>query len=126
MTGATVTKVLIVGPSWVGDMVMAQALFITLQQQAAAQGRELAIDVLAPVWSRPLLARMPQVRRAIDLPFRHGELNLAGRYRLGHSLRKQRYDQVIVLPNSFKSALITLFVRSPLRTGWRGEMRGLL
>ena len=119
-------KILIVGPSWVGDMVMAQALFITLQEQAAAARTELAIDVLAPAWSRPLLERMPEVDRAIDLPFQHGELNLAGRYRLGHSLRKQRYDQVIVLPNSFKSALTTLFVRSPLRTGWRGEMRGML
>lgn len=126
MTKVRMKKILIVGPSWVGDMVMAQALFITLQEQAAAQEIELVIDVLAPAWSRPLLERMPEVRRAIDLPFGHGELNLAGRYRLGHSLRKQRYDQVIVLPNSFKSALTTLFVRSPLRTGWRGEMRGLL
>jgi heptosyltransferase-2 len=119
-------RILIVGPSWVGDMVMAQALFISLQQDARAAGTELAIDVLAPAWSRPLLERMPQVRRAIDLPFQHGELNLAGRYRLGHSLRKQGYEQVIVLPNSFKSALLTLFVRAARRTGWRGEARGLL
>jgi heptosyltransferase-2 len=119
-------RILIVGPSWVGDMVMAQALFISLQQDARAAGTDLAIDVLAPAWSRPLLERMPQVRRAIDLPFQHGELNLAGRYRLGHSLRKQGYEQVIVLPNSFKSALLTLFVRSARRTGWRGEARGLL
>lgn len=119
-------KILIVGPSWVGDMVMAQALFMTLQSQAAAAGTTAIIDVLAPAWSRPLLVRMPQVRHAIDLPFAHGELNLAGRYRLGHSLRKERYDQVIVLPNSFKSALLTLFTRSTKRTGWRGEARGML
>lgn len=119
-------KILIVGPSWVGDMVMAQALFMTLQARARAAGDEALIDVLAPAWSRPLLERMPEVRRAIDLPFQHGELNLAGRYRLGHSLRKERYSQVIVLPNSFKSGLLTLFVRSPRRTGWRGEARGVL
>jgi heptosyltransferase-2 len=119
-------RILIVGPSWVGDMVMAQALFISLQNDARAAGTPLAIDVLAPAWSRPLLVRMPEVRRAIDLPFQHGELNLRGRYRLGHSLRKEGYEQVIVLPNSFKSALLTLFVRSARRTGWRGEARGLL
>lgn len=119
-------KILIVGPSWVGDMVMAQALFMSLQADALALGQSLSIDVLAPVWSRPLLERMPEVRRAIDLPFRHGELNLRGRYRLGHSLRKEGYEQVIVLPNSFKSALLTLFMRVPRRTGWRGEARGLL
>lgn len=119
-------SILIVGPSWVGDMVMAQALFISLQDDARAAGTTLEIDVLAPAWSRPLLVRMPEVRRAIDLPFQHGELNLPGRYRLGHSLRKQGYEQVIVLPNSFKSALLTLFMRGLQRTGWRGEARGLL
>lgn len=119
-------RILIVGPSWVGDMVMAQALFISLHNDARAAGSTVLVDVLAPAWSRSLLVRMPQVRRAIDLPFRHGELNLAGRYRLGHSLRKEGYEQVIVLPNSFKSALLTLFVRSGRRTGWRGESRGLL
>ncbi len=120
-------KILIVGPSWVGDMVMAQALFIALQEQALKQGHVApVIDVLAPAWSRPLLVRMPQVRRAIEMPFQHGELNLAGRYRVGHRLRKERYDQVIVLPNSFKSALPALFVRARVRTGWRGEARGML
>jgi len=107
-------------------MVMAQALFISLQADASEQGQSLLIDVLAPAWSRPLLERMPEVRSAIDLPFQHGELNLAGRFRLGSSLRKEGYDQVIVLPNSLKSALVPLFARVPQRTGWRGEARGLL
>lgn len=120
-------KILIVGPSWVGDMVMAQALFITLQEEALKNGHPVpVIDVLAPAWSKPLLARMPQVRRAVEMPFQHGELNLAGRYRVGHRLRKERYEQVIVLPNSFKSALPALFVRARVRTGWRGEARGML
>jgi len=115
-------KILIVGPSWVGDMVMAQSLFISLQR---AQPTAL-IDVLAPGWSRPLLARMPQVRKAIELPIKHRELALRKRYDLGVALRHEHYDQVILLPNSFKSALIPLFARIPLRTGWRGEMRGAL
>lgn len=119
-------KILIVGPSWVGDMVMAQALFMSLQADAQTLGQSLSIDVLAPVWSRPLLERMPEINMAIGLPFAHGELNLRGRYRLGHSLRKEGYEQVIVLPNSLKSALLPLFARVPLRTGWRGEARGLL
>ena len=112
-------RILVVGPSWVGDMVMAQSLFMTLK----AQHPGVIIDVLAPAWSRPLLERMPEVAQAIDLPFGHGELGLRRRYALGRTLRTHRYDQTILLPNSFKSALVPWFAGIPLRTGWRGEMR---
>ncbi|HDZ07935.1 lipopolysaccharide heptosyltransferase II [Pseudohongiella sp.] len=112
-------RILVVGPSWVGDMVMAQSLFMALK----AQNPAVIIDVLASSWSRPLLARMPQVSQAIDLPFAHGELGLRRRYALGRELRNKHYDQTILLPNSFKSALVPWFARIPMRTGWRGEMR---
>lgn len=104
-------------------MVMAQVLFRLLQQQHPG----VAIDVLAPAWSRPLLVRMPEVRRAIDLPFAHGQFAFWQRRALGVSLREASYDQAIVLPNSWKSALPVFFANIPQRTGWRGEMRyGLL
>ncbi|MGH8579177.1 MAG: lipopolysaccharide heptosyltransferase II [Gammaproteobacteria bacterium] len=112
-------QVLIVGPSWVGDMVMAQSLFRLLLKQHS----DLAIDVLAPVWSLPLLARMPEVRSARELPWGHGDLKLAGRYRLGRSLRALGYTWSIVLPNSFKSALVPFWARIPRRTGYLGEGR---
>lgn len=116
-------RILIVGPSWVGDMVMAQTLFACLKLR---HGADCAIDVLAPDWSRPILERMPEVRNALSFPLGHGVLDLAARRRIGHSLRGQ-YDQAIVLPNSLKSALVPWFAGIPQRTGWRGEMRyGLL
>ena len=118
-----VAKALVVGPSWVGDMVMSQVLYIYLQQSRPG----LLIDVLAPAWSGPILERMPQVNRAIAMPLGHGELGLGRRKRLGRELRAQHYDQAILLPNSLKSALVPFFARIPRRTGWRGEMRyGLL
>ncbi len=116
-------RILIVAPSWVGDMVMAQALFKSLHQRHP----DLELDVLAPDWTLPLLARMPEVRAAIPNPFRHGEFKLGARYRLGKTLRQHGYDQSIVLPNSWKSALVPFFAGIPKRTGYRGEMRwGLL
>ena len=116
-------RILVVGAAWVGDMVMAQALFMALRRRHP----ECRITVLAPAWSRPLLARMPEVDAAIDLPFAHGEFNLGGRLALARGLEPKRFDQAIVLPNSFKSALIPAFAGIPVRTGWRGEMRfGLL
>jgi heptosyltransferase II len=122
-THTTHPKILIIGPSWVGDMVMAQSLFACIKQQQSSA----IIDVLAPNWSRPIIERMPEVNRAIDMPLGHGLFKIGMRRALGHQLRKERYDQAIVLPNSWKSALIPWFANIPLRTGWKGEMRyGLL
>ncbi|MDV7212092.1 lipopolysaccharide heptosyltransferase II [Azotobacter beijerinckii] len=115
-------NILIIGPSWVGDMVMAQTLLVCLKQRHP----DCAIDVLAPDWSRPILERMPEVRRALSFPLGHGVLDLATRWRVARGLRGQ-YEQAILLPNSLKSALVPLFAGIPRRTGWRGELRfGLL
>ena len=116
-------QILIVGPSWVGDMVMAQSLFIRLRQLRPA----CEIDVLAPGWSLPIIARMPEVRAGIEMPLGHGALGFGERRRLGHALRDKHYTQAIVLPGSWKSALVPWFANIPRRTGYRGEMRfGLL
>lgn len=116
-------QILIVGPAWIGDMIMAQSLFRTLKQL----NHEIAIDVLAPDWSRPLLERMQDVRLAHSLPVGHGALQLKRRYKIAKDLKLHNYDQAIVLPNSWKSALIPWFAKIPKRTGWLGEMRwGLL
>ncbi len=116
-------NILVVGPSWVGDMVMAQSLFMTLQQQHP----DCSIDVLAPAWSRPLLERMPEVNTAIDMTLGHGEFGFLKRRELGKDLRGNHYTQAIVLPNSWKAALVPYFANIPTRTGYLGEMRyGLL
>ena len=113
------SSILIIAPSWVGDMVMAQSLFKVLK----AQKPGCNIDVLAPGWTLPLLERMPEVRNAIDMPLGHGELKLGVRRRLGIRLRSSDYEQAIVLPNSLKSALIPFWAKIPQRTGYVGEMR---
>lgn len=116
-------KILVIGPSWVGDMMMSQSLYRSLK----ARFPQAVIDVMAPAWCRPLLSRMPEVNEAIPMPLGHGALEIGERRRLGRSLRDRRYDRAYVLPNSFKSALVPFFAGIPLRTGWRGEMRyGLL
>lgn len=124
MSAAEETKrYLVVGPSWVGDMVMAQALFKTLRQRDA----NCVIDVIAPQWSLSILQRMSEVRRGIALSVDHGEFSFSVRRGLGKSLRQESYDQSIVLSRSFKSALVPFFASAKIRTGYRGEMRyGLL
>lgn len=118
----TPQKILIIGPSWVGDMIMAQSLFILLKRTR----RDCHITVLAPAWTEPLLARMPEVDESLVLPFDHGDLKLGERRRFGKSLADKGFTHAIVLPNSFKSALIPRFAGIKERIGWRGEARGLL
>ncbi|WP_194548795.1 lipopolysaccharide heptosyltransferase II, partial [Vibrio anguillarum] len=116
-------KILIIGPSWVGDMVMSQSLYTTLKQNYPVA----TIDVLAPAWCKPILERMPEINCAIEMPIGHGAFNLAGRWALAKELKRNDYTHAYVLPNSAKSALIPLFVGIPYRTGWKGEFRyGLL
>ncbi len=117
------TRILVIAPSWVGDTVLAQPLLVRLHERHDA----LELDVLAPAWTHALCARMPEVTTAIDNPFGHGVLALKHRYALARVLAGRRYDQALVLPNSFKSALIPCFAGIPQRTGFVGEARwGLL
>lgn len=88
-------RILVIGPAWVGDMVMAQCLFKLLKQNHPEQ----AIEVLAPGWSMPLLARMPEVAASMVMPIGHGKLALGERRTLGKQLREKHYQQAIVLPN---------------------------
>ncbi len=115
-------QILIVGPAWVGDFVMSQSLYRVLK----AKNPDVKIDILAPKHSGPLAERMPEIRHFIELPLGHGQLELKTRYALGKKLRATGYDQAIVLPNSFKSAMVSWFANIPKRTGWLGECRFIL
>lgn len=118
MTAQT-EKILILGPAWVGDMVLAQSLFKTLK----ANNPNCVIDVAAPAWTLPLLERMPEVSGKIALPFKHGELAFWQRIAFGKSLKNAGYHQAIILTNSFKSALLPWAAGIARRTSFLGEMR---
>ena len=112
-------KILILGPAWVGDMVLAQSLFKTLKINKP----DCIIDVAAPAWTLPLLERMPEISSKIALPFMHGELAFWQRIAFGKTLKNQGYNQAIVLTNSFKSAILPWAAGIPKRTSFLGEMR---
>jgi heptosyltransferase-2 len=114
-------RILIVAPSWIGDAVLAHPLLVRLKEQYP----ESTIDVLGPPWALAVFRRMPEVSETRELPFGHGELRLAERRRFAKSL--PGYHRAVVLPNSWKSALIPWHAEIATRTGYRGEMRyGLL
>src|SRR3569832_771078 len=56
-------RLLVVGPAWIGDMVIAHSLFRLLRQ--VHPGARL--DVVAPPATRPLLDFMPEVGQAYEV-----------------------------------------------------------
>ncbi|HLA34992.1 MAG TPA: lipopolysaccharide heptosyltransferase II [Rhodocyclaceae bacterium] len=116
-------KILVVAPSWIGDTLLAQPLLTRLKQHLPSA----RIEVLAPDWSAPLLARMAEVDATIPNPFAHGEFNFMARRALGIRLASADFSVAYVLPNSWKSALVPWFANIPERIGYHGEARyGLL
>jgi len=113
---------LIVGPSWLGDAVMMGSLVARLK----AARPERRITVLTPPHLESLVRRLPGVDDAVINPFAHGALQLGARARFGRRLRG-RFGEAVVLPHSWKSALVPFFAGIPRRTGFVGEARyGLL
>ena len=103
-------------------MVMAQSLYRVL----LAAAPDTRIEVVAPTATAPLAARMPEVAATHELSAGHGEFAFAQRRALGRQLRGQ-FDWAIVLPSSWKAALVPYFARVPRRSGFVGEFRyGLL
>jgi heptosyltransferase II len=114
-------RVLAVTPNWLGDMVMAASLF----QGLKTANPETKITALGPAFAQPLLARLEAVDQVIESPFGHGGLELSARRNFARQL--PQFDAALVLPNSWKSALIPAMAGIPKRVGWRGEARwGLL
>ena len=116
-------KWLIIGPAWVGDMVMMSGLVRLL----ARERPEAELHVLAPGATASLLNRMPEVAMIHVLPFAHGQFAPWRRYQFGRRLRQHHFTHAIVIPGSWKSALIPWAAHIPERIGWLGEQRyGLL
>lgn len=116
-------RILVVAPAWVGDLVMAD----TLLQLLARRDPAPEVHLLAPPATAPLAPRLSAVAAVHRLDVGHGVLGLRARRAVARTLRGHAFDQAIVLPNSWKSALVPWLARIPLRTGWLGEARyGLL
>ena len=93
-------KILIVGPSWVGDSVISQSLFKII----FSEHKEICIDVLAPEWTIDIYQRMKEINHAHKNPFNHGEIPLRTgwrgemRYALINDLRildKSKYPRMV-------------------------------
>lgn len=118
----SVSPLLLVGPAWVGDMVMAASLIEVLRLREPGR----PVDVIAPAAALPVARMIRGVRRTIPLGLGHGELGLLARWRAGRALKEEGYTKAIVLPRAFKAAIVPFAAGIPERVGYKGEMRAPL
>ena len=112
-------KILIQAPNWVGDIVMATSSF--------ADARRAFPDARISILLKPGREKILEGSTDHDrILFDRGGNGLLGLWRMARGLRKERFDFAIVLPTSFRSALIPFLAGIPRRFGYRMNGRSLL
>jgi heptosyltransferase-2 len=117
-------KILIVQPTWVGDAVMATPTLRAIRQLYP----NAHIAYLMKRYVKPVYAGMPWADQLIT--YRTGKTKAkAGKgqfFELAARLRSANFDLAILLPNSFKSALICKMAGIKRVVGYERDGRGFL
>lgn len=109
-----VKKILVRAPQWLGDAVVSTAFIDRLKMREP----EAQVSVLCTAALVPLFQPHPSVNEAIALPYPAGNVFDAAR-----KIRAAAFDEVYVLPRSFRSALEAALARIPRRIGYSGDLR---
>ena len=113
------SRILIVAPAWVGDLVMSHALLSALKQA----NKDVTIDLLVNENLYQFAKCLPNVSKLIVSETRHGKLSLFYRIKLGLKLRENKYSECYILSNSLKSSITPFVAKIKKRIGYLGEFR---
>ncbi len=110
-------KILMRGPNWVGDAVLAiPAMKAVRQTYPAAE-----ITLLVRPWVAGVFTSAPFVDRVWSEPRPAG---IGDWMRLARGIREKRFDMGLLFPNSFESAAMMFLARVPRRVGYARDGRG--
>ena len=112
-------KFLIIAPSWIGDLIISQSLLKYLKKEYP----NCQIDMIVRPELTNLAKMMPEVKNIYPLDIKHKEFGLIKRHILAKEIKKHLYSTSIILPNSFKSAIIPWLANIPIRIGYNRELR---
>ncbi len=110
-------EIWVIGPTWVGDAVMATPILANLK----AAHPEARVGLLASVETGALLRDHPHV----DI-LEVRERGTMGWWRAARALRRRHIDWALVLPNSFQSAMVAYLSGARRRTGYARDGRSAL
>lgn len=112
-------------PSWIGDAVMATPTLRALKNLWP----QVHVSVLAREPVRPVLDACPWIDRILTV--RHPRKGMAdtrrvGPFPLAARLAAGKFDTAVLLPNSFRTALLARMAGIPRRIGYDRDGRGFL
>jgi len=121
----SIKRLLVVMPTWIGDAVMATPTLRALRELCPdAQITALVRETVRPIVDGcPWLDRVVKVRRSRKRGSHKPEMGPVG---LAQRLAKGQFDTAVLLPNSFRSALVTRMAGIPRRVGYDRDGRGFL
>ncbi len=115
-------KILVRLPNWLGDMVMSVGLLHQLPH--FFPGAKLS--VIAKKGIHELMPLFPEAEHQFVFS-KEAYKGTGGVMRFGRELRaKEKFDLFLCLPNSFSAALMGYAAGSPVRIGYKNELRQLL
>jgi heptosyltransferase-2 len=112
-------KIVIRAPNWIGDAVLALPVFESVrhnfpQAEVWIAGRE---------WIQDLFPSLEGFKGLLSLPDEHG---WAGFRKAVKIIKDNNFDAGLLLPNSFRSALLFYLARIPQRWGYNRDGRRFL
>src|SRR5688572_29805710 len=109
-------KILIRGPNWVGDAVLA----IPTLKVVRSHFPEAEITLMVRPWVAGLFTSAPFVDKVWKQSKPAGVGDWA---RITRQIRSSGFDLALLLPNSFESALMMFLARVPRRVGYATDGR---
>ncbi len=116
-------SILVVVPTWVGDFVMATPTLRAIRERFA----DAHITFLIEPNLRELIRGGHWMNDVVEWPQKKVRSPLHKAYRdFAWDLRRRRFDWAVLLPNSFRSALLAYWAGARRRIGYDRDGRGLL
>jgi heptosyltransferase-2 len=107
-------KVLVMGPNWLGDCVMAEPAVRLLIEKRP----DLDVTLLVPDSLQGIFHNHPQIQKIFPYLRRGKHGGLGGRVTLWRELRERAFDAALILRNSFGAALDASRAGIPIRLGY--------
>ncbi len=122
MNAGGARRVLVILPTWVGDFVMATPTLRAIRRRFSAA----KITFLSVPNLRGLIESGPWMDEVVTWPGGSGKSSVGRLLALAGRLRSRQFDLAVLLPNSFRAALMARLAGARRRVGYDRDGRGWL